>query len=108
MEIAFETKKLRLLCENEQKALAALGPFISEQLKHRLADLDAATRITDVVVGNLRPVSSDNNSVCTIELGDGCQMHFKANHRNNPRLVSGAVDWNKVNRIMILEIGGKK
>ena len=43
LELAFESKELRDVCENEAEAKRQLGDSVAEMLKHRLADLNAAT-----------------------------------------------------------------
>jgi hypothetical protein len=50
LELAFETKLLREICESEQKARQELGIKVAEALKRRLADLRAATSVEDLPV----------------------------------------------------------
>ena len=54
MEIAFNTKSLRAICESEAKAKRELGPSVAGILKHRLADLQAAKSANDLVAGQPR------------------------------------------------------
>lgn len=48
MQLAFETKRLRDICENEERAADELGTKVAEQLKRRLADLRAAESIEEM------------------------------------------------------------
>ncbi len=48
LELAFETKRLREICENEEIASQELGAEGAERLKHRLADLRAAGSIEEL------------------------------------------------------------
>ena len=56
MELAFATKSLRQLCENEARAKRDLGETVAERLKRRLADLRAAECVKDLVAGHPREV----------------------------------------------------
>lgn len=103
LEIAFETKDLRKICENEAEAARQLGSAAAEVLKHRLADLDAATSPTDLIAGN--PRLGPDPQAMTIDLCGGYKIVFSPNHPNNPTRRSGEVAWNKVSRIRILRIG---
>ena len=57
MELAFESRWLRTVCENEADADRELGLAVAETLRHRLADLLAATSIDDILAG--KPHFSD-------------------------------------------------
>ena len=104
LELAFETKTLRDLCEKEEKARRELGPEVAEKLKHRLADLRAAESVQDLVIGRPRETQCANPGCFVIDLADGCSLAFCANHRKVPLLTSGGVDWAKVSRVKILRI----
>jgi hypothetical protein len=102
LELAFETKSLRDICESEERATIELGEAVGEALRHRLADLVAATSTKDVLVG--RPRRVDDYMV--IDLGTTQRLVFKANHVENPKTESNDIDWNRVSRIKLLRIEG--
>lgn len=106
MELAFDSKLLRTICESEANAKRELGPMAAEGLKHRLADLCAATTIKDLVAGRPRLLDDVGRQCMVIDLCDGYQMVLCANHPNNPVTESGNLDWPRINRIKILWIGG--
>ncbi len=54
LELAFETRELRDMCEDEAEARRALGQTIAEMLRNRLADLDSATSPGDLLAGQPR------------------------------------------------------
>jgi hypothetical protein len=105
LELAFDSKTLRDICESDDHARRELGLKVAEILKHRLADLRAATSIYDVVVGNPRLIDDTEYQYMAIDLCDSHRMVFSANHLNNPIAESGKLDWSKVRRIKILRIG---
>ena len=102
MELAFETKELRDICESEVEAKGKLGEAIAEALKHRLADMDAATSPKDLLAG--RPRLSQDGQTMMIDLCESHRIVFAANHLDNPAAADGDLDWAKVRRIKILRI----
>ncbi len=58
MELAFETKSLREICESPIRAKRALGESVAEMLKRRLADLRAATCIGDLIAGRPQQIEA--------------------------------------------------
>ena len=102
LELAFESKSLRAICENDAKAKDKLGPPVAETLKHRLADLRAATSTKDLLSG-LPRVGADPQHMI-VDLCNGYSMVFKANHTLNPKTETDQVDWERVSRIKILRI----
>jgi hypothetical protein len=100
LELAFETKLLREICESEQKARQELGIKVAEALKRRLADLRAATSVEDLPVAKPRK----NSGTCVVDLPQGYRLVFVPNHTKNPMLKPRTVDWARVGRIKILRI----
>lgn len=104
LELAFDTRRLRTICENEATANEELGVEVASTLRHRLADLCAVRTLKDLIVGRPRVLDDMDGQVMVIDLYDGYQLVFCANHVNNPRTGSGKVDWVRVSRIKILRI----
>jgi proteic killer suppression protein len=105
LELAFATKSLRQICENNDKAKKELGNESAEKLIHRLADLRAITYVSELIVGNPRHVTYSNKPHFLVDLCSGYSILFCANHVKTPILISGAIDWSKVSRIKIIKIG---
>jgi proteic killer suppression protein len=103
LELAFETKELRDICENEAEAKREFGDAVAEVLKHRLADLDAAISPRDLIVGN--PRLGPGIHAMTVDLSEGYRLVFTPNHPHNPTTAAGSTDWEKVSRVRILKIG---
>jgi hypothetical protein len=102
LELAFESKDLRDICENEAEAKRRLGESIAKTLKRRLADLDAATSPKDLLAG--RPRLGQDGQTMVIDLCEGRRIVFAANHPDDPATADGDLDWAKVRRIRILRI----
>jgi plasmid maintenance system killer protein len=104
VELAFDSKWLRTLCENGAQAQQELGSGAAEMLKHRLADLRAATSINDLIAGHPCTLDDTGGRQMVISLSHGRRVKICANHPRNPLTASGTIDWSKVSRIKILAI----
>lgn len=106
LDLAFDSKPLRTVCENEKEAIRELGPLVARVLKHRLADLRAAISINDLILGHPRLLLDDGkyHQSMIIDLCDDYQMTFCANHPCNPVVENGNIDWSKVSRVKLLRI----
>lgn len=105
MEIAFQTKSLRDLCERGDRISKQFGDRVGEAIKARLADLRAASTISDVVAGNPRVLTIDGKPVMSLDVHESCSLVFCPNHLRVPLLPDASVNWSAVSRIKILKIG---
>jgi hypothetical protein len=71
-------------------------------LIHRLADLRAATSPKDLQAGQPRTLAGETMA---IDLAEGFQMNFSANHRKTPRSPNNITDWSRVHRVKVVFIG---
>lgn len=102
LELAFDTKLIRRICESEHHAMLELGQSVAEVLKRRLADMRAATSPKDLVAGQPR-IGADRRQMI-VDLCDGHRIVLEANHPNDPKMDSDDVDWESVSRIKVLRI----
>jgi len=104
LELSFDSKTLRTLCENGMQAEHELGLRVSEALRHRLADLRAATSVKDLLAGRPRLLVAEGSQSMVVDLCEGYQIVFCANHSKAPLTESGKLDWARVTRIKLLGI----
>jgi hypothetical protein len=104
LQLAFESKQLRTICEDEVQAKVELGETVAKTLKHRLADLRAATSIKDLLVGNPRSLPQPEGSNMVVDLCAGWHLVIAANHVSNPTTLENNLDWSRVTRIKILRL----
>lgn len=104
MELAFESKSLRTICESEADAQSELGPTVAEALRHRLADLRVASSINDLVAGKPRLSDDANDQHCIIDLAGDYSIVLGANHPRNPLMGAGKLDWARISRVKLLRI----
>lgn len=104
LELAFATKDLRALCEDEDLAVAQLGHEVAKSLRHRLADLRAAIHPLDLPMCGARLGTGVDAKHVMIELAGGYQLVFRANHPHPPQTDDGDIAWDRVSRILFLRI----
>ena len=103
MIIAFDTKKLREICEDDAVAVKELGSPAAEALRQRLADLRAAESISDLLVGNPRTSGAENVNL-TIDLTATARTIWSQNHTTPLRTPLGDIDWKRTGRVRLVEI----
>lgn len=108
MEIAFASKALRELCNNEIRAVEDLGSALALLLHRRLADLDAADRADELFFLDqfFTTTVVDGNDIILVRLDDANVMYCEPYMQGTRaiRTEAGETDWNKVSRIKILEL----
>lgn len=105
MELAFATKALRDICENEVLAYQEFEADIAKALISRLADLRAVDTLDQLPVGNPQVVYLNDKEYLEIEITNGVTIVICANHNKNPMLPSNDIAWVEVRRIKIFRIG---
>jgi proteic killer suppression protein len=105
LDIQFKDKKLRELCEKRALAEKRLGAPCAAKLRLRLAALEAASRVTDLVAGNPHPLKGERAGQFALSLTGGWRLVFAPAHDPNPTHEDGAIDWSQVTLICIEFIG---
>ncbi len=105
MEIHFKDEKLRKLCENRREAEKKLGHDSSKKLRTRLADLEAAMNVKELVAGHPHPLERDREGQFAVNLAGGKRLVFLPNHEPVPVDEQGNIDWSQVSAITIVFIG---
>ena len=105
MHLAFTTRRLRDLCEDDKAARRFYPPVLVEVLEARLADLRAADSILDLPVG-APTMESSSPAVIVVSLVDGYQLVFEINDQSPPRTPAGEIDVARVRRLKLREIRG--
>lgn len=100
MELAFRTRTLRSICEDEAKAAQHFHPEVVASLKRRLADLRAADSVDDLIAGRPR-LTSDHSPVIRLALVDEYELVCQMNHPNPPLDADGKLDWSRVRRLKV-------
>ncbi|APR97346.1 killer suppression protein HigA [Pandoraea thiooxydans] len=105
MEIRYKDKKVRELCEKQAVAEKKLGTASARKLKVRLAALEAAACVTDLIAGNPHPLKGDRLGQFALDLAGGWRLVFAPDHDPCPLRPDGGVEWSEVTIINIEYIG---
>lgn len=101
MEIAFRTKTLRGVCLNGDAMDERYGPERAALLRRCLADLRAAATLGEVPLLAREAGGDTFGSEVSLGLGKGVRISVRAGHKKPPRLPGGAIDWSRVERVLI-------
>lgn len=105
MDILYANTKLQKICENHRQAVKQLGAECAKRLRTRLADLEAATQVTDLVAGNPHPLTGDRAGQFALNLAGGFRLVFSAANDPIPTKPDHGIDWNAVTIVSIEYIG---
>jgi hypothetical protein len=80
--------------------------LVAGKLKSRLADLAAASVVSDLFLlpGRLRELLNERRGLLVMDLIDGQQLVLQGGHVKERLLQSGQVDWSRVRRVKILRL----
>ena len=104
LELAFETKALRDICESQAIAKRVLGAKVADALRRRLSDFRSVDTFDELPFVKTKKSS---NSV-TFDLPDDWHLVVTGGHSDNPKLASGKIDWMRVTRLKITRIEKRK
>lgn len=105
MEIRFKDKQLRELCEKRAVAAKKLGAIGARKLQSRLADIAAASRVSDLIAGNPHPLKGNRHGQFALDLAGGWRLVFAPANEPIPRRDDASVDWSAVTIVCIEYIG---
>ena len=105
MEIKFKDKQLRDLCEKRAVAVKKLGDSGARKLQTRLADIAAASRVSDLIAGNPHPLKGDRLGQFALDLAGGWRLVFAPANEPIPRRDDASIDWSAVTIVCIEFIG---
>lgn len=105
MEITFSDGKLQKLCEQSAIAQKKLGKDCARKLRSRLADLDAASTVQDLIAGHPHPLKGDRLGQFALDLHGGKRLVFEPSNKPVPQKADGSTHWAQVTEIRIIFIG---
>jgi hypothetical protein len=101
LELGFETKGLRRMCENDASARTQLGDEAAAAFQRRLADIEAADVITELPWLN---IEYGVNADAAIEFHPGYWLIIMAIPGALPMDGNQNLDWTTVDRIKLMGI----
>jgi len=82
-----------------------LGKACARKLRSRLADLDAADSVQDLVAGRPHPLKGERAGQFAVDLQGAKRLVFKTANDPIPYKDDGKIDWSKVTHVCIVFIG---
>lgn len=104
VRILYKNKSIKALCEDEPKQLKKLGAAGAKKLQARLADIQAASHVTELLAGAPHPLSGDRIGQFAVRLDKGRRLVFESFEQPPPRKADGGIDWSCVSSICILSL----
>jgi toxin HigB-1 len=105
LEIRFKDKPLQDLCNKRIVAVKKLGDIGARKLHTRLADIAAASRVTELIAGNPHPLIGGRLGQFAVDLAGGWRLVFAPANEPLPRRDDASIDWSAVTIVCIEYIG---
>lgn len=103
VELAFETRRLRTVCEEPIEAAKVYPPLVVASLIRRVADIRAADSPLLLLAGSPSLANSGDPQV-KVHLAEDYIFIAVANHQTCPVRQEGKIDWSRVRRLKIVGI----
>lgn len=107
MDIEFNTKKLRKLCNDHKEIIKKYGNKVGRKLMTRLSELDAVDNLNEIPTKppqRCKELIGDRRGKFSIMVDDGVRIVFKPNHDPIPLKDDGGINREKVTSILITEV----
>ncbi len=105
MELRFKNKGVREICEKRAVAVKKLGDVGARKLRTRLADIEAAEKVTDLQAGHPHPLKGDRLGQFALDLSGGWRLVFAPANEPIPRNPDASIDWSHVTIVSVEYIG---
>jgi hypothetical protein len=104
MDVAFDTPRLRLVCESDTEARRYYPASTVAQLRSRLADLRAAMSAADLLITR---ASLDPQPPACVRflLDEGYELVCVDSHPNPHLGTDGLVDFERMRRVKVVKFG---
>lgn len=105
MKIDLSDNDLKTLCSHEREQKRRLGQTGARKLRARLADLIAASCVSELVAGHPHPLKGDRAGQFAVDLDGGRRLVFEPAADPPPTRDDGSVAWDRVAAVRIVYIG---
>ena len=108
LEIAFQTRELRAICESQTRAKRELGDLGSMALRRVLADMNAAETVAELFEFGLEIENcTQGHGMLRFQLSEGLSLFCNVNQQSAP-MNGETIDWAQVSRLKVARIGDSK
>lgn len=105
MDILYSDGNVERLCRDDKQARRKLGAAGQKRLTSRLADLDAAERLGEVIAGSPHPLKGDRKGQYSFTLDGGRRLVLEPADSPLPLDRDGEIDWPNVRSVRVVLIG---
>lgn len=105
MRILFRDDDLQALCSEEKRQKRELGAGCAKKLRARLADLAAASHVSDLVAGRPHPLFGDRKGQFAVSLEGGKRLVFEPADAPVPTHDDGSIAWDRVTEVRVIFVG---
>jgi len=105
MRIAYASKTIQRLCEEDKHQRKQLGEQRAKRIKNRLAELRAVENVSQLRLGRPHALTGDRAGQYSVDLDGPMRLLFEPTDQPRPTLPSGGIDWQQVSSVRLLEIG---
>ncbi len=81
------------------------GNELAQKLMARLADLNAASNVSELTAGRPHPLDYDRKGQFAVDLNNMIRLIFEPANEPIPKCADETIDWNKVTMVRIICIG---
>ena len=105
MRILFSDDDLEALCAEVKRQKRNLGAACAKKLRARLADLAAASHVSDLVAGRPHPLLGDRHGQFSVDLEGGRRLVFEPADEPVPTRADGSIAWERVAEVRVIYVG---
>ena len=105
MDVDWKTDKLKKLCLTSREADKKLGSNSGKKLRTRLAEIEAASNVSELIAGRPHPYKGNKAGQFSLDLHGGDRLLFEPLKNPPPKKDDGGIDWPNVESIFIVFIG---
>ncbi len=107
MKVSFSTKSMQKRCSEEKAMQKQWGTGTARRLKQRLLELKAATTLHDICrtpPARCHELRGKRKGELSVDLEHPYRLIFKPDHSPLPRRTDGGLDWDRVTKVMVIEV----
>ncbi|MEO5376803.1 MAG: hypothetical protein H7832_03310 [Magnetococcus sp. DMHC-6] len=105
MKIQYKNQKIEKLCNQQAVAQQTFGKPVAIKLQTRIAEIKAASRVTELIAGDPHPLKGNRLGQFSLSFSESERVVFKPNQDPIPRHEDSSIDWSQVINIIIVFIG---
>jgi proteic killer suppression protein len=106
MDVDFENKKLAKMCSTEKDLIREFGSVNARRIQRRLQQLRAATVLEDLrppAPGRCHELTADRAGDLSLDVDHPYRLIFRPGEPA-PRREDGGLDWQKIDRVVVVSV----